>query len=143
MNDSPFSVAQQFVGIASLIVILAMARWGRTPERIVAFAFAATMYGTPLVGWIVVEGAPIGVSAISLTLFATMLFLALRVDRWWLLAASGVQLLSICTWGLHHATNDIEVWGGVTVRLIIWVALMAIGSMGVLEARLAPYARES
>lgn len=131
---------QHVIGVGSLLILLALLIWGRSPERIAAAALSFTMYGTPLLDWIEVGGVRVVASAISLGLFLTLLTLSLREDRWWLLAAAGVQLLSIATWGLTFATDEVEIWAGVTIRLIVWVLLMLTGLVGLIEARTAPYA---
>ena len=143
MNDFSFSLMQHAIGVGSLLILLALLKWGRSPEKIAAAALSITMYGTPLLDWIEIAGVRVAASGISLGLFLTLLILSVRADRWWLLAAAGVQLLSIATWGLTFATAEVEVWAGVTIRLIVWVLLMLTAIIGIFEARTAPYATQS
>lgn len=80
-----------------------------------------------------------GVAFLSFSLLVVLTGLALKVDRWWLLAAAGFQLLAVSTWVLA-AFNAASIWPGVTVRLFVWWLLMAAALIGVWESRKAPYA---
>ena len=114
---------------------------GRSPERVAAVAFLIAMLATPLVDGLQVNGLRWGVGLLAVGLFGTLVWLSLRFKRWWLVAAAGVQLLSIATYLVALLTPDIQVWASVSFRIVVWVELMLIGLFGVWECRAAPYAR--
>lgn len=114
---------------------------GRNPERIAALAFLTAMLVTPLVDGFQIGGLRWGVSLVSISLFGALFWLSLKTDRWWLLAAAGMQLLVIATYPVALLTPDGQIWATVTFRIVIWVELMLIGLFGVWESRTAPYAQ--
>jgi hypothetical protein len=80
------------------------------------------------------------VGLLAVSLFVTLTWLSLTADRWWLLAAAGIQLLSIATYLIALFDPGVQVWASVSFRILIWVELMLVGLLGVWEARAAPYA---
>ena len=114
---------------------------GRTPERIAAIAFLLAMSVTPLVDHLQVGGVRWGVGSLALGLFVTLTWLSLVANRWWLLAAAGIQLLSIATYLAAMFDPEVQVWASVSFRIVVWVELMLIGLFGVWEAQRAPYAQ--
>lgn len=114
---------------------------GRSAERIAALAFLAAMLVTPLVDGLQIGGLRWGVGLVSISLFGALLWLSLKADRWWLMAAAGVQLLTVATYPVALLTPDGQVWANITFRFVVWVELMLIGLFGVWEARAAAYAR--
>lgn len=142
MFDASYSLGQHAVGLLSFAAIGLLLVFGRLVERIAGTAFLADLLGTPLVDHLHIGELRYGVAILSIAVFVTLAALSLRADRWWLIAATGVQLLSM---GLWAATlfGDLQVWGAVTVRIVIWTQLMLLALFGVWEARSAPYARPS
>lgn len=136
MNATLFSV----VGLSAVSIGLQLWR-GRSPERVAAVAFLIAMLATPLVDGLQVNGLRWGVALLAVGLFGTLVWLSLVVQRWWLVAAAGVQLLSIATYLVVLLTPDVQVWASVSFRIVVWVELMLIGLFGVWECRAAPYAR--
>lgn len=136
MNATLFSV----VGLSAVSIGLQLWR-GRSPERVAAVAFLIAMLATPLVDGLQVNGLRWGVALLAVGLFGTLVWLSLVVQRWWLVAAAGVQLLSIATYLAVLLTPDVQVWASVSFRIVVWVELMLIGLFGVWECRAAPYAR--
>jgi len=116
---------------------------GRSAERIAATAFLVAMLATPLVDSLQFGGLRWGVGLLALGLFGTLVWLSLTAERWWLMAAAGVQLLSIATYLGALLNPDIQVWASVSFRIVVWVELMLIGLFGVWECRAAPYARKN
>lgn len=114
---------------------------GRAPERIAAIAFLIAMAATPAVDHLHIGGLRWGVGLLALGLFVALTWLSLTADRWWLLAAAGIQLLSIATYLVAVFDPGVQVWASVSFRILIWVELMLVGLLGVWEARAAPYAR--
>lgn len=114
---------------------------GRNPERIAALAFLTAMLVTPLVDDLHIGGVRWGVGLVSISLFGALLWLSLKADRWWLLAAAGMQFLVIATHLVALLTPDGQIWANVTFRIVVWVELMLIGLFGVWECRVASYAQ--
>lgn len=136
------------MSIATLLVAglsflsLGLQLWkGRLPERIAAVAFLVAMAATPAVDHLHIGGVRWGVGCLAVGLFVTLTWLSLVADRWWLLAAAGIQLLSIATYLIAVIDPGVQVWASVSFRIVVWVELMLIGLVGVWEARTAPYAR--
>lgn len=127
----------------SFVSIGALLGAGRSAERIAAVAFLVAMLATPLVDDLQVGGLRWGVGLLAVGLFGTLVWLSLTTARWWLVAAAGVQLLSIATYLGALVDPDIQVWASVSFRIVVWVELMLIGLFGVWECRAAPYARPS
>lgn len=114
---------------------------GRSPERIAAMAFVVAMLATPLVDGFHINGVRWGVALLTVGLFGTLVWLSLVVQRWWLIAAAGVQLLAIATFVVALLNPEIQVWASVSFRIVVWAELMLIGLFGVWECRAAPYAQ--
>lgn len=142
MFDASYSLTQHVIGLLSFATIGLLLVFGRFAERIAGTAFLADIVGTPLVDHLHIGELRYGVAILSLAVFATLTALSLRADRWWLIAATGVQLLSLGLW-VATMFGDLQVWGAVTVRIVIWVQLMLLALFGVWEARAAPYAQPS
>jgi hypothetical protein len=137
-----YSLAQYLVTFVSFLTLGALLGFGRLAERIAGVALLVAMVGTPFVDHLNIDGFRYGVAMLAVGLFTTLIVLALRTDRWWLIAAAGVQLLSIGLW-VASLLGDLEIWGAVTVRIVIWWQLMLLALFGIWEARAAPYARPS
>lgn len=114
---------------------------GRTAERIAAVAFFIAMTVTPAVDQFHVGGVRWAVGLLAVGLFATLTWLSLVADRWWLTAAAGIQLLSVATYLVALLNPEVQVWASVSFRIFVWVELMLVGLFGVWEARSAPYAQ--
>lgn len=135
------SVAQLCVLSLSALSIGLQLWQGRSAERVAGVAFLVAMLATPLVDSLQIDGLRWGVGLLAVLLFGTLVWLSLTADRWWLLAAAGVQLLSIATYVIALLNPDVQVWASVSFRIVVWVELMLIGLFGVWECRVAPYAR--
>ena len=122
--------------------VLFLLLWkGRTPDRVAAIALLIAQTVTPLVSYVEFAGIRMGVALVSFGLTVVLLILALVGRRWWLLAAAGVQLIALASWGYQLLQPDAQIWASVSFRIIVWMELMALALFGVFEARLAPYAR--
>jgi hypothetical protein len=135
------TTTQLFVGSLSALSIGLQLWKGRRPERIAALAFLIAMSATPLVDGFELNGLRWGVGLVSVSLFGALVWLSLTADRWWLLAAAGVQLLVIATYPVALFTPDGQLWASTTFRIVVWIELMLIGLIGVWECRVAPYAQ--
>jgi len=123
----------------SLGVLGSLLFLGRGPERCASVALLVAMFGTPFVDHISLEGVRVGVAGLAVALFFALATLALFANRWWLIAAAGVQLISIGSWVVMFSGAEAQVWAGVSFRMIVWMELMVLGAVGLLEARRAPY----
>ncbi len=136
------SLAQIVLSLFTYVTLCFLLSFGRRAERIAGVALLAAQVGTPFVDHLYIGDFRYGVAVLSVGLFTTLIVLALRTDRWWLIAAAGVQLLSIGLW-VATLLGDLQIWGAVTVRIVIWMQLMLLALFGIWEARAAPYARPS
>lgn len=136
------SLAQIVLTLFTYLTLSFLLSFGRRAERIAGIALLVAQVGTPFVDHLQIGDFRYGVAILSVGLFTTLIILALRTDRWWLIAAAGVQLLSIGLW-VATLLGDLQIWGAVTVRIVIWMQLMLLALFGIWEARSAPYARPS
>lgn len=108
---------------------------GLRPERLSAAAvllgFVATQFVTPLE----VSGWRFGVALVDMSMLAALLWLTVRFDRWWLVAASGAQLVTVMTHGLALVAPHILLRTNVEVRWGLGLALLAFLALAPLEAR--------
>jgi hypothetical protein len=124
------------------VVILGLMLWrGREIDRWAALALLGAQFATPLIAPLTHAGVRVGVAGVAIALAGALIALALRGRRWWLLAAAGVQLISVASWAYQILDPHAQVWAAVTFRIIVWMQLMVLVLFGLLEARLAPYAR--
>lgn len=135
------SAVQYLLTILSFGALALLFVRGKGPERLAALALLCAMVGTPLVDDWYVEGVRLGVATLAAGLLIALLTLSLTANRWWLLAATSVQLLSIGSWLLTMARPDTQLWAGVSFRMLVWAELMILACLGVWEAQRAPYAQ--
>jgi hypothetical protein len=134
------AAAYSVLGLSIFSIGLQLWR-GRRPERIAAVAFLVAMLATPLVDGFHINGVRWGVALLTVGLFGTLVWLSLVDQRWWLIAAAGVQLLAIATYVVALVNPEVQVWASVSFRIVVWVELMLIALFGVWECRAAPYAQ--
>jgi hypothetical protein len=121
------------VSIIALVMLLAA---GKTPERIAAATLTCLMFVSP---YLTREG-PVWVASASGMTLAILVVLALRYERWWLIGASGFQLVIFSTHFAPLISPQQYVWPSITLRLILWGGLMALCLFAIGESRWAPYA---
>lgn len=130
------TVAQYGLFAISVIALAMLLVAGKTAERVAAVTLIVLMFASP---YLAREG-PVVHALISGTAFAVLVFLALRYDRWWLIVAAGLQLVVFSTHFAPLLIPQKTIWGAVTLRIIIWQALMALCLFGIGESRWASYA---
>jgi hypothetical protein len=135
------SPIQWVLTVITYVVLFLLVWKGRGPERLAGVALLMAQVGTPLIAHITVNGVRLGVAALSLMLTLSLIFLALTGRRWWLIAAAGVQLIALASWGYQIIDPQAQIWGALSFRMVVWVELMALAVFGLFEARMAPYAR--
>lgn len=134
------SLSQWALLALSIVAIGLLLIRGRLPERIAGLALLGSMVLTPLVAAYHWGDLRWGVGLVELALAVVLVWLSYACDRWWVLAAAGVQLASVIVIALSATPLDIQIWASVTVRLAVWLQLMILALFGVVEARRAPYA---
>ena len=137
------SLLQWALTLITYGILLVLLWKGRIPDRLAGVALLIAQTATPLVSQLELGGIRVGVALITLLLGGALALLALFGRRWWLLAAAGVQLIALASWGYQLVNPDAQIWAAVTFRIIVWMELMALALFGVFEARLAPYARSA
>lgn len=131
------SVAQLGSFAVSVIALAILLAAGKTAERIAAATLAALMFASP---YLAREGPAAHAFASGLA-FAILIFLALRYERWWLIGAAGIQLVVFSTHFAPLLIPQETIWGAVTLRIILWQALMALCLFAIGESRWASYAK--
>ena len=115
---------------------LGLLAWkGRGVERCSAAAILLVVLAPFLAQDIEVGNVRWVVGLTSAGLAAVLLTQALLWDRWWLLAAAGIQGAAAATYGLAALQPDIMIWTGVVLRRIFWIELMLVVLFGAWEAQ--------
>ncbi|EDX79154.1 hypothetical protein BBAL3_311 [Brevundimonas sp. BAL3] len=108
---------------------------GRRPERIAAGSVLAAFVATQMVTPLEISGWRVGVASVDVATFLALFWLTVRFDRWWLVAASGAQLVTVLTHALALAAPTLLLRTNVEVRWMLGVALLALLAVAPLEAR--------
>jgi len=137
MLDLSLTAIQYGSFAASVIALAILLAAGKTPERVAAAALVALMFASP---YLAREG-PIGHAFVSGSALAVLISLALRYERWWLIGAAGLQLVVFSTHFASLVIPQERIWGAVTLRIILWQALIALCLFAIGESRWAPYAK--
>lgn len=137
MTDLAFTLAQYLLFAVSLIVLAILLAAGRTPERVAAGTLACLMFASPYLGLV----DPVANALASGVALAILVFLALRYERWWLIGAAGLQLVVFSTHFAPLLNPQERIWGAVTLRIVLWQALMALCLFAIGESRWASYAQ--
>lgn len=120
------------------MVAIGLLFWkGGLAERLSALAFVVLLFGSPLID----TEFRAGMVLLSTGALVWLAWLSLVHDRWWLVVAVSLQGLVVATHLLPFLEPDTRIWSVVTVRIVLWTALMIVAVLGVCEARWAPYAR--
>lgn len=135
--DLSLTVAQYGAFAVSVIALAMLLAAGRTAERVAAVTLTVLMFASP---YLAREG-PVAHTLMSGSAFAILVFLALRYERWWLIGAAGLQLVVFSTHFAPLLIPQETIWGAVTLRIVIWQALMALCLFAIGESRWAVYAK--
>lgn len=102
----------------------------RAAAGVVLVAFIATQLVTPidLAGW------RIGVAVVDATAFAALFLLTVKFDRWWLVAASGAQMVTVLTHAMALAAPALLLRTNVEIRWMLGLVLLSLLALGPLEA---------
>lgn len=94
-------------------------------------AFAATHFATPFE----IEGWRAGVAAVDASAFVLLLLLSNRFDRWWLIGAAAVQLVTVMTHVVGLVEPDLFLRTNVLIRWIMGLALLCLMMVGPFESK--------
>ena len=130
------TVAQYGTFVVSVVALVMLLTAGKTPERVAAVTLTLLMFGSPFLS----REGPVGHAVASGLALAILLALAMRYARWWLIGAAGFQLVVFSTHFAPLLIAQEQIWGAVTLRIVLWQALMALCLFGIGESRWAPYA---
>jgi hypothetical protein len=84
---------------------------------------------------------PVAHALVSGSALATLIVLTLRYERWWLIGAAGLQLVVFSTHFASLVVPQERIWGAVTLRIVLWQALIALCLFAIGESRWAWYAK--
>lgn len=93
-------------------------------------AFMATQFATPFE----IGGWRAGVAMVDAVTFAALMYLAVRFDRWWLIGAAAVQLVTVMTHVVGLVEPDLLLRTNVLVRWLLGFALLGLMAFGPAEA---------
>jgi len=119
-GDDLIGYALWSLNIAGLLL---MAWKGARVERCAAALLATYILIEPLVLPLQLSTWKIGLAGLNLALFAGLWRLSVRSTRWWLVLATALQLLVVCTHFLPFLSSQLTAWTGVTVRLTLWTLI--------------------
>jgi hypothetical protein len=132
------TVAQYGSFAVSVIALAILMAAGKTPERLAAATLIVLMFSSPYVA----REGPVAHALVSGVSLAILIVLALRYDRWWLIGAAGLQLVVFSTHFASLVIPQERIWGAVTLRIVLWQALIALCLFALGESRWASYAKE-
>lgn len=135
--DLTLTVAQYGSFAVSVIALAVLLAAGKTPERIAAATLTCLMFVAPYLS----REGPLPLATASGLTLTILVVLALRYERWWLIAAAGLQLVVFSTHFAPLVIPQDKIWAAVTLRLFLWEALMALCLFAVGESRWAAYAK--
>ncbi|MBC7767396.1 MAG: hypothetical protein H7124_01275 [Phycisphaerales bacterium] len=137
MLDLSLTFAQYGAFAVSVIALAMLLAAGRTAERVAAATLIVLMFASPFLA----REGPVAHALVSGSALAILVFLALCYERWWLIGAAGLQLVVFSTHFAPLVVQQEQIWGAVTLRIVIWQALMALCLFAIGESRWASYAK--
>jgi hypothetical protein len=128
---------QLFIILSALAIMPFAWLRGAAPERAVAALLLAAYLSLPLIqGW---RWGPVlvGVALNDLAVWAGMLWLTLRYDRWWLLLAAGAQTLNLLSHPVLLLAETITLRDSIAAQWAFTLVSLYALLLGVLERRLS------
>jgi hypothetical protein len=135
--DLTLTVAQYGSLAVSVIALAILLAVGKTPERVGAATLTCLMFSAPYLS----REGPVELAIASGLTLLILVLLALSYERWWLIGAAGLQLVVFSTHFAPLVLPQEGIWGAVTLRLVLWEALMGLCVFAIGESRWAPYAK--
>lgn len=118
-------------------VALGLAAWaGGKVERAAVLVLLGSSLVTPMVESLFIGDFRWGVAAVDSSAALCLVFLATRVDRWWLIAAAGLQMAVALTHFAALGSSHVFTWTAVTVRMVTWVMILIVLCLGAYEAHI-------
>ena len=117
----------------TLAAVVALAVRGRLAERWAAVAITATTLAPLPLQHLEYANGRWALALVSVAFSASLVFLSLRFDRWWLLAATGIQLAATASYAVAWIQPDLMLWSGVAFRRVLWGQLMIVALIGAFE----------
>lgn len=122
--------------LAFSIGALALLFWqGQGPERLCVALIVAGILLTPVVDPVQAGNVRWVLALLDASLLAAFTIISLRNDRYWLIPLAGYQGIVVITHIVPLLRADFLVWTAITVRLMVWVAMMGTLVFGAYEAR--------
>jgi hypothetical protein len=116
-------------------IALGLAAWqGGKVERAAVLVLLGSSVATPLVQSLFIDDFRWGVAAVDVTAALGLGFLSTRVDRWWLIAVTGLQITVALTHFAALGPSFVFTWTAVTVRMVTWVMILIVLCLGACEA---------
>lgn len=109
-------------------------RWGRGWERVAVGALMVSILADPFLAPLSIGTWRAGVAIPNAVLLAALWASAHRSDRWWLIAASSLQLVIVATHLLPVLTSVHLVWSGFMLRRSLYVIMSLVFLAGAWEA---------
>lgn len=130
--------------LAANTIALGLLLWrGEWPERIGAALIATAIVAEPFVQGLQIGTWRLGLLLVNLSLFAGLIVLSERWDRWWTVFAAAFQLILVLTFLMPVMTSEFSNHTGVVIRLCLWAIISFILFAGAWEAWAARrFARE-
>lgn len=122
------------LALANLIAACILLIFGRRPERIAVVIVILFLGATEVADQLTVDRVRYAVAGLDLALFLSFWALARYGDRWWLIDAAALQLLTVTT-HVVPLISDHYLWAQVTSRYLIWTLISVLFFIGAWEAR--------
>ena len=130
-----FNLVFYTTGIVFWFGTCGLALWrGGWPERLAAAGVLASSLVAPLVAQTIeVNTIDVGYFLTDIALFAILIFIALKSDRWWPLFAAGFDLLAVSTHFALVLSSDILNFTYLSANTLWGYAVVAALGLGILE----------
>lgn len=115
--------------IAGILILL----HGTKEERTVVIVGVSYVLLPPLIFSYTVGAFRYGIFGLEIALLIALGYAALKNDRWWLIVASGAQLLTCLTHIVSFHDDLIYTWSAVTVRMGLWIVVSLFLLLGAWE----------
>lgn len=128
---------QLFIIISALAIFpFAWLRGGR-PERAAVGVQLASYVLAVVVQDLRWGSLSVGVAAVDLALWLSLVWLGLRYDRWWLMIAAGAQTLNLMTHPVLLLSTSLTARESIAAQWVFTLVTLYSLLLGVLERRLA------
>ena len=124
----------------NLIAFVLIWRWGGTWDRAAVAGLVLSIILGPWVSLIDIGSWRAGIAVLNTAVLAMLWVCARKADRWWLIAASSLQLVTVASHAIPWLTPVNQVSSGYLLRRGLWFALSGLFFLAAFELRAAqPY----